>query len=373
MPATVPCGLLSDRLTQGVVEQARPVAPLIGTFDDFRRVVAAYRLPRIIFTALDLDLFTALGSGSWTVPELAKKLRASPRGVDILCRNLACAGLLEKRGSRYRNSPFARRELNRTSPAYRSAYLDLIRGQWDAWSKLTQAVQSGRPVEDQDDPDDPVYRRRFTWAMHERSRDIAPKIAAQIDLRGARTLLDLGGGPGTYALAFLEQNPDLHATVCDRAPALEVAREIAASFPHGRRLSYLPLDFIQQPIPGRYDVIWLSNVLHIYSPEENLQLFRKIAKALEPGGRLLIQDAFVHEEKNGSLDSEATLFAVTMLLFTERGNTYTVRDTAGWLKRAGFARVRPVKLKAGTEDWTGGILEASLRRSPLRRLVRNRR
>ena len=74
------------------------------------------------------------------------------------------------------------------------------------------------------------------------------RLFSQISLKGVNTLLDLGGGPGTYALEFLKQHPSLQATVADRAPALEVAREIAASVKHGRRLSYLPLDFLQDEI-----------------------------------------------------------------------------------------------------------------------------
>ncbi len=335
-------------------------APSIRTFEDFREAVAAYRLPRIIFTALDLDLFSAVGSKAWTVSALARRLRVSPRGLEILCRNLATAGLLIKSGGRYRNSRLARRELNKKSPAYRWAYLDLLRNHWDDWSTLTRSVRRGRPVEDNDDPDEPAYRRRFTWAMHHRSLDVAPKIAGQVNLRGAKTLLDLGGGPGTYALAFLKRNPALRATVGDRAPALAVAREIAATLPHGKRLSYLQVDFVKQPIPGRYDVIWFSNVLHIYSAEENQRLFRKMAKSLAPGGRLLIQDAFLHDA-NGLHPQEASLFAVTMLLFTDGGDTYSIRDTTAWLKRAGFAKVRPVRMKKGAEDWDGGILEATKR------------
>ena len=336
-------------------------APSIRTFADFREAIAAYRLPRIIFTALDLNLFSAIGGKAWTVPALARRLHVSARGLEILCRNLAAAGLLSKAGSRYKNGPLARRELNGKSPSCRWAYLDLLRNHWDDWSQLTRSVRRGRPVDDKDAPDDPAYRRRFTWAMHHRSMDIAPKIAAGLDLRGAGTLLDLGGGPGTYTLAFLRRNPSLRATVCDRAPALAVARKVAATVPHGRRLSYLPLDFIKQPIPGRYDVIWFSNVLHIYSPEENQRLFRKMAKALAPGGRLLIQDAFLHGAQ-GLYPQDASLFAVTMLLFTDRGNTYSVRDTTAWLKGTGFAKVRPVRMKKGTEDWDGGILEATMPR-----------
>src|SRR5207249_7448654 len=232
----------------------------IGSFDEFRDAISAYRLPRILLTALDLDLFTVMGTRSWTVPALASKLRVSARGLEILCRNLASAGVLKKHEARYRNGLLAVTGLNAKSPQYRGAYLELLRGQWEDWSKLTESVRTGRPVE-HEDPDDPDYRRQFTWAMHQRSSQVAPQVAAQINLKGIETLLDLGGGPGTYALAFLARHPKLRATVCDRPPALEVAKEIAGLLKHARRLSYLPLDFMNRAIPGQYDVIWLANVL----------------------------------------------------------------------------------------------------------------
>ena len=330
----------------------------LRSFDQFRDLIAAYRLPRILLTALELDLFTVLDARAWSVPALAKVLRVSRRGLDILCRNLASAGVLIKQGDRYRNGTVAARTLNARGVDYRRGYIHLIRDQWNDWAKLTASVLSGRPIDDKDDPDDPDYRKRFTWAMHHRSLDVAPHVAARIDLRGARTLLDLGGGPGTYALELLKTNPTLRATVADRAPALEVAKEIAAKVRHGRRMSYLPLDFLTQPIPGRYDVIWFSNVLHIYSPQENQRLFRNMAAALEPRGRLIIQDAFLLD-KHGLYPQEANLFAVTMLLFTDGGNTYRADETADWLRRAGFTRVKRLALPMGIGDWEGGLLEAS--------------
>jgi SAM-dependent methyltransferase len=334
----------------------------IRGFDELRDAVFAFRRPRIILTALELDLFSAIGRRAWAVPALARKLDVSPRGLSILCRNLASAGLLTPVGVRYRNSPFAARELDATSPAFRSAYLDLIRTQWDDWSQLTDCVRTGRPVE-HEDPDDPAYRRSFSWAMHQRSLEVAPRVARALDLRGARTLLDLGGGPGTYALEFLARNPGLRAAVCDRPPALEVARELAAKSRHGRRLDYLPVDFMCQPIPGRYDVVWLSNVIHIYGPEENRRLFRRILAALAPGGRLLIQDAFTLDQR-GLQPAEANLFAVTMLLFTETGDTYDAEETCAWLRKAGFERVRRLRLRGAEGDWEGGLLEAWKPRRP---------
>jgi SAM-dependent methyltransferase len=336
-----------------------PVRKQIATFDEFRSAVTAYRLPRVLIAAIELDLFTAIGTDSWAIPDLARKTKLSERGLSILCRNLAMAGLLKKQGETYRNSRLGATALNAHHPAYRGDYLRLITSHWTDWGRLLESVKTGLPL-DHDEPDEPDYRRRFTWAMHHRTLETAPKIAAQIDLHGARTLLDLGGGPGTYAMAFLAKNPMVRATVCDRPAALDVAKEIASTHKVGARLSYLPLDVMAEDIPGTYDVIWYSNVLHIYAPKDNQALFRRALAALNPGGRLLIQDAFLHD-RDGLFPEEASLFAVSMLLFTERGNTYSAAETRSWLTEAGFERIKVLRMKKGTEDWEDGILEA---RSP---------
>ena len=331
----------------------------IVTFDDLRDVITAYRLPRVLIAALELNLFTAIDTDAWTIPDLAREVKVSERGLAILCRNLAMAGLLKKKGEIYTNSRLGAMALNAQHPAYRGDYLRLITSHWADWGRLLESVKTGLPL-DHDEPDEPDYRRRFTWAMHHRTLETAPKIAAQINLRGVRNLLDLGGGPGTYAMAFLAKNPTLRATVCDRPAALDVAKEIAATHKAGARLSYLSLDVMKEDISGAYDVIWYSNVLHIYSPEDNQALFRRALAALNPGGRLLIQDAFLHD-REGLFPEEASLFAVSMLLFTEKGNTYSAAETKAWLTDAGFERIKVLRMKKGTEDWEDGILEA---RSP---------
>ena len=334
----------------------------ITTFEEFRDALSGYRLPRVILTALELNLFTIICKHTWLLADLAREMKVSERGLSILCRNLAMAGLLHKAGNHYRNSRLAATALNADEPAYRGSYVHLMTKHANDWLRLAESIRSGEPL-DKDEPEDPDYRCQFTWAMHYRTLETAPMIAGQLSLKGAKTLLDLGGGPGTYAMSFLAKNPGLRATVCDRPAALEVAKEIAATQKAGRRLSYLSLDFLKDEIPGRFDVIWYSNVLHIYSPEQNLDVFRRVRAALTDGGRFIIQDAFLHD-RQGLYPEEASLFAVSMLLFTDTGNTYSIADTTVWLREAGFGAVNRVTMKKGKEDWEGGILEALV--SPIR-------
>ncbi|MFO0732862.1 MAG: methyltransferase dimerization domain-containing protein [Nitrospiraceae bacterium] len=121
------------------------LASPITSLDTFRDLLTAYRLPRVILSALELDLFTALGKRARMVAPLAAELKVSERGLEILCRNLAMCGLLTKKGPRYRNSPFAATALNARDRAYRGAYLELLKSQWHDWSRLTEAVRTGSP------------------------------------------------------------------------------------------------------------------------------------------------------------------------------------------------------------------------------------
>jgi SAM-dependent methyltransferase len=330
-------------------------ARFIRSFNQFREAIYAFRLPRILFSALELDLFNVLEDRDWPLPQLSKRLKVSQRGLAILCRNLASVGLLTRSQSGYRASGFSKQYLQETSPDFRGEYLRLMHRQWREWSHLTEVIRAGRPIDSQE-PETQEYRRSFTWAMHHRSMEPAREVAQQVRLKSARSLLDLGGGPGTYALAFLKRYPALHATVMDRPAALEIAKTLAGQSTSGSRLTCQPGDFLNEPISGNYDVVWYSNVLHIYSPAENLKIFRKIKRILNPGGRLLIQDTFLCDPK-GLRPLEANLFAVSMLLYTERGNTYSLQDVHAWLHRAGLPRSRTIRLQKGTGDWEGQLIE----------------
>ena len=330
--------------------------PTMHSFKQFREAMYGFRMSRIIFSALDLDLFNVMGHREWAIPQLAKRLKVSARGLHILCRNLASVGLLVPALGRYRTSTMVKRYLQRESSHYRGDYVGLMHRQWEEWSKLTEVVTSGMPVDSQE-PETPEYRESFTWAMHHRSQEPAEQVASQLSLKSARSLLDLGGGPGTYALTFLQKNPKLQATVMDRPAALDVAQILAKQSSLESRLSCQSGNFIDGKISGKYDIIWYSNVLHIYSPSQNLKIFRKIKRALNPGGRLLIQDTFL-ENPQGLRPLETNLFAVSMLLYTDTGNTYPIQEVRAWLQKSGLSRTRLIRLKKGTGDWEGQLLEA---------------
>jgi predicted transcriptional regulator len=134
-----------------------PTKPSIQSFKQFRDVVYSFRLSRIIFTALDLDLFNIMGRRTLRIPQLSKQLHTSHRGLEILCRSLASTGLLVKSQAGYRTSAFATTYLQKSSKEFRGDYLALMQRQWKEWSRLTEVVTSGLPVDNQE-PETPKYQ-----------------------------------------------------------------------------------------------------------------------------------------------------------------------------------------------------------------------
>ena len=120
----------------------------IATFDDLRDAIAAYRLPRILIAALELNLFTAIGTDSWTIPDLARDVKVSERGLAILCRNLAMAGVLKKKGETYTNSRLGATALNAQHPAYRMSSAGARNSRLSRNSSASMsASRSNRPPE----------------------------------------------------------------------------------------------------------------------------------------------------------------------------------------------------------------------------------
>ncbi len=179
-------------------------------------------------------------------------------------------------------------------------------------------------------------------AMHHNALPLAGRIAELLDLSGAHSLLDLGGGPGTYALAFAEREPGLKVTILDAPYALEVAARNVAEAGLGDRVLLRTGDFMKDDIGGNYDVVWGSHIIHSYGEDDNRRLMQKIRRALARGGRVVLHDFFLDGSRTSPPD--AALFALNMLVATGDGRSYATSEAQGWLEAAGFSQFRRVCL-----------------------------
>ncbi len=329
------------------------IKTLIRSYEDLIRTADAYADSRTLITGVELEVFSHIGARSLTTQAVARKSRTSPEGMDFLLNALVGMGVLAKQGKRFRNTPLGRTYLDAARPKSITNFLWLAGNHWEDWMDLTQAIKKGRDTATSPSPDNPVFRRRFAKALHERSFYITPKLLSRIHLGRARSLLDLGGGAGSYAFALIRKTPGLHATVFDRPAAVKVAMSEAKKAGLGKRVGVIGGDLFTHDYGGPYDVIFYSNVIHIYGPKENLQILKKVKKALRPGGRLIIVEYFL--DKDRAHPSDVSSFALMMYLFTESGRCYTWEEVTRWLKSFGFSCFRRTRV---TEKI--GILQAML-------------
>lgn len=173
--------------------------------------------------------------------------------------------------------------------------------------------------------------RHFTLALAGRAKNIAPVLAARLDLSDARLLVDVAGGTGLYSIALLQRNPRLRAVVVDRPEVLKVANELAADHDVGARLTLLAADMFRDPLPADADAVLFSNVLHDWDVPECRELIRRGAAALAPGGRLLIHDVFLNDALDGPLP--IALYSAALFTLTE-GRAYSAGEYAAWLREA---------------------------------------
>jgi 16S rRNA G1207 methylase RsmC len=188
------------------------------------------------------------------------------------------------------------------------------------WLELKNSVLTRKPIERRDFSEmDDSETSTFARAMHNTAMGHAEFLASRLSFNHAKTLLDLGGGPGTFTIHFLKANPALNATIFDLPKTLETTRKFVEAAGVSNRVNYQAGDFNQDEIKGTFDVCFLSHIIHGQSLEKNKALFAQIFGHLNSGGRLIVQDFFLNSDKKSPQFS--ALFALLMLLNTDGGKT----------------------------------------------------
>jgi SAM-dependent methyltransferase len=300
----------------------------------------------IVLAALELRVFTHLDGPGLSAAQLARKARATREGTEALLDALTAMGVLRKRGEHYRNTPDSQCYLSEKSAGYLRGTVFLKKGNRSEWENLLGTIRHGRNLAAFEGDDDPAFREEFSHAMHERSGPYAYRIAAIVTRRPIGDLLDLGSGPGSYSAAILKRAPSARAILIDRGAALTVAKALHRDSRIVKRMRFCPGNLFEADYGENRDTVLYSNILHIYNPAENKRLLRKIHQSLAPGGRLLMVDLFLKDNRTEPYD--AALFSLTMLMYTRTGRTYTLKETRKLLKETGFGRIEVYALEGGS-------------------------
>ncbi len=301
-----------------------------------------------LHAGVKIDVFTLIDNNHLSAGNIAEKLKGNTRSVKMLLNALTAMELLEKRDGKYSNTPASETFLSKESSRYIGHIIMHHHHLVDSWQQLDSAVLSGKPVRERMSYQDEEKRESFLMGMFNIAMNLAPTIVSKIDLAARRHLIDIGGGPGTYAIHFCLNNPQLKATVYDLPTTRSFAEKTIANFDLTDRIDFMEIDYLEENIEGVYDVAWLSHILHGEEPKDCRRIINKAVSVMEPGGMILIHDFILNDTMDGPLFP--ALFSLNMLLGTPGGQSYSEEQLRKMLSDAGIKEIRRIFFESANDS-----------------------
>jgi ubiquinone/menaquinone biosynthesis C-methylase UbiE len=326
--------LLGVRSKEDAMTEAR-------TLPDLLQAMRGFQESRVLLTAMELDILPACGAGA-TAAAVAAAVGGDPRATGMLLNALAAMGVLGKDGDCYRRTEAAEALGRQRAGLMHMAHL------WNTWSSLTGCVRAGTSTQT-GPPGGQV--ENFIAAMDARARTVTADALRVVGHQGVRRMLDVGGGPATFAIAFAQAEPGLRAEVLDLGPVLPIARGHVRDAGLEDRVAVREGDLRSDAFGSGYDLVLVSAICHMLGEDENRDLLARCARALAPGGRVAIREFILDPDRAGP--PAAAMFALNMLVGTARGNSYTEAEYRSWLEQAGC---REITRPEPAGDWIIGRL-----------------
>jgi hypothetical protein len=315
---------------------------------DFSRLMglaAGHVEARIVQTAVELAIFDALEDSALNSAAVAHRLALEPKAAELLLNALAALDLLQKQGELFSLAEAARKYLLRRSPFNVGSMIQFEGLVWNCWEKLPQAIRSGQPVRPANMyQDDPRETEIFINAMDSlvNARGDAEVIAGALEWDRIGELLDVGSGPASYPIHFCRKYPKLRAAIFDLPGTLAITERYVRQAAMMERIRLIAGDYRKDPIPGSYDIVLLSNIIHGEGEQENRSLIDKLVAKLKPGGRLIVKDHILDDSR--AAPPVGAIFSLLMLLTTAAGRCYSFNEIKLWMERAGLANVEQINL-----------------------------
>jgi ubiquinone/menaquinone biosynthesis C-methylase UbiE len=300
----------------------------------------------VLRAAVQLDVFSQIAAGNGTAAEVARAAQATERGTRMLLDSLVALELLSKADGRYELTPLTAEFLVRGRPNYAGAILETDEP-LDAWRDLASAIRSGQPHRAVNQPAEAerffqVLVRSLHVMNREQGKRLAEALGAGRTPRGL-SVLDVACGSGVWGIAFAEADSRTRVTAQDFPAVLALTGEYTQRHGVEKQYDFLPGDLKEVDYgENQFDVAILGHIVHSEGERSSRALFRRVHRALKPGGRVAILDMVPNDERTGP--PFPLFFALNMLVVTSEGDTYTLAEYTRWLNEAGFTRVEAVDI-----------------------------
>jgi SAM-dependent methyltransferase len=332
-------GVIGEGLIERIIAQTNTVPiPLLET-------QVAFSMARSIMAGVKLGIYDAIGSGAMTAAEVAAACKTDPEATTKLMNTLVGCRYLRHRDGRYELTPKAQKWMLRDSPNSIADKLLMQYDEWDTVAKYEEYVTTGQPLDVHATLTDRSSWERYQRGMRALASISAEEVAKRLPLpANATTMLDIGGSHGYYAVCACRQHPGLRATILDLPQAIEHAAPILAREGMGDRVSHRAGNALSNDLGSdAWDVVFLSQLVHHFTDEQNRELVSRIARALKPGGLCVLLDTL----RPSSPESAGGIGAVFDLYFsaTSHSGTWPIETMQAWQRDAGLAVEKPIHLR----------------------------
>ena len=306
---------------------------------------SAYAPPLIIGAAVANKVFDTLASGPRSVAEVSRETGASTRGLRAIMNALVGLELLTKRDGEYALTPESENFLVRDKPGTLAGFFSMNRQRLIQWMKLDEIVRTGQPAEARNlEGPGTEFFTELVENIIPMSYGAAQVLANELKIADAKNpvrVLDLAAGSGIWGIALAQKSPRVEVTAVDWAGMIPTTKRITQKFGVSDRFNYIEGDLLEADFGSGYDIATLGHILHSEGEERSRKLLKKTAPALKSGGTIAIGEWLVNDERTEPLNG--LMFAVNMLVNTERGDTFSFNEIKGWLEEAGFKNARTLE------------------------------
>jgi len=310
---------------------------------------------KVLLSAIELRLFSELGSTSKTGAELQSALQLHPRANPDFFDTLVALRFLDRDGdgsaARYRNTPETAEFLDRHSPHFMGGFLEMANNRlYRFWGDLTEGLRTGGPQNEIKHTGAPVFAElysnperleQFMDAMSGISADNFHAFAEKFDFSRYHTLCDVGGATGQLSMFVARKHPHLRCTSADLPAATSIAERKVAAAGLAHRVSVKSIDFFAEPLP-KADVITMGMILHDWNLEKKMHLIRAAYDALPPGGAFVVIENLIDDARREN--AFGLLMSLNMLIEFGDAFDFTAADFFGWCREVGFSRTEVIPL-----------------------------
>jgi len=328
---------------ESLLERLMTVAGLVPTplVETFHAVIVA----RAIMVATKLGVFDAVATTPQQVQVIAERLGVNERALGKLLNVLVAIGYLQVLDNRYLATQLARRWLLGDNPRSLHDNILLRFLEWEAIGATEQFVRTGKSLDVHEQIQDDqlgIYQR----GMRSLARLSAGEVARRVRLaERASTMLDVGGGHGTYSVVFCRRHARLKAVVLDLPRAIQSATSLLEQEQMGERVTHWSGDALTANLGnGEWDLIFMSHLVHHFDLASNRDLTRRAGRALRPGGVLAILEALRPASSTRCSQTGALLdlyFAIT-----SNAGTWSREEITGWFDEAKLEPRKPIFLRS---------------------------